>query len=294
MHHRSLLPTFALVLLAACGDSDSPTRSTGLVVGGDEGAPSQSLHSMPTPNELFSLVREMVNDGQQRLLNPRGNASRYASLRARAINFGVYSTDLVFASLMGMKPEVAGYYLVTKDMARSLGLDNAFTDADFTRLEANLARGDSLEIISNEGYLRAYSRLQEEDRGAVLCLVLAGGWIESMHLVLRQIDAYGSNDALMRRVAEQKVTLEHLIALMEAHAGDPDVAPVFEELLAIRSVYDLADVTLSTPSAPSPSGRMVLGDDVRIEITPEVHAELARAVDAARSAWTRPESEPNA
>jgi hypothetical protein len=292
MAHPRLLIPLSLALLTACGDGDGQKqRGNTLVIGEGEQTPTTSLHSMPTPNELFSLVRDMVSDGQVRLLNPHTHSTRYVSQRARAINFGVYCTDLVFASFMNMKADVARYYLVTKSMAESLGLKNAFTDADFARLEANLARGDSLEVISNEGYLRAYQRMQEEDMGPVLSLVLAGGWIESMHLVLRQIEAYGANEALMRRVAEQKVSLEHLLALMEQYSADPEVAPVYMELMAIRDLYDTANVVRSAPTAPSASGRMVLGDEVRILITPELHAELARAVDATRAAWTRPESE---
>ncbi len=62
-----------------------------------------------------------------------------------------------------------------------------FTDADFVRLEANLTRGDSLEVISNDAYQRAYEKMQQESMGPVLAMVLAGGWLESMHLVMRQI-----------------------------------------------------------------------------------------------------------
>ena len=32
-----------------------------------------------------------------------------------------------------------------------------------------------------------------------LAMVLAGGWLESMHLVIRQIEAFGKNDQLMVR-----------------------------------------------------------------------------------------------
>ena len=63
-------------------------------------------------------------------------------------------------------------------------------------MEANLTRGDSLEVISNEAYTKAYSKLQDEEMGATLSMVLAGGWVESMHLLFRQIEAFGKNEAL--------------------------------------------------------------------------------------------------
>ena len=39
--------------------------------------------------------------------------------------------------------------------------------------------GDSLEVISNEAYFRAYQKLQDEEMGPTLALVLAGGWVEA-------------------------------------------------------------------------------------------------------------------
>lgn len=288
-----LLPA---LLLPACGSGETAQDSApGLVIGGeDAGANSTSLYQMPTPNELFSLVRDMAGDGHRRMLNPAAHADRYVSRRARAVNFGVYSTDLVYASYFKLNVEVARYYLTTKKLAESLGLTGAFTDADFVRLEANLTRGDSLEVISNQAYMRAYEKLQNEDMGATLVMVLAGGWIESMHLVIRQIEAFGTSEALVARIAEQKVTLEHLLFMMEPYLTDPDVAALHERLQGIQGIYDSIAVKRNAPPDRSTSGRMVLGDETRLDLGPEQYQELVRAVDALRDEQTRPEDGDNA
>jgi len=44
----------------------------------------------------------------------------------------------------------------------------------------------------------------------------------------------------------------------------------------------------------SVSGRMVLGDEMTIDLTPEKYAELVKAVDALRAKVTRPEDSTNA
>ena len=189
---------------------------------------------------------------------------------------------------------MARYYLTTKKLAESLGITTAFTDADFVRLEGNLTRGDSLELISNEAYLAAYEKLQEEKMGPTLALVLAGGWVESMHLVMRQIEAFGKNDALMARVAEQKVTLEHLLQMMSAYESDPEVADMYKELVAIRDIYDQVNVKRIAHEGLSTSGRMVLGDDIQVELTTEHYNELVQAVDRLRTARTAVEDQTNA
>ncbi len=289
--------TFSLMagMATACGGVQEPVAEEGpsLVIGGEEESVA-SLYQMPTPNELFSLVREMAGAGQKRLMNPVSNADRYASLKSRALNFGIYSTDLVFASYFKLNVEVVRYYLTTKKLAESLGVVTAFSDADFVRLEANLTRGDSLEIISNEAYAKAYSRLQDEQMGPTLAMVLAGGWVESMHLLLSQIEANGKAEVLMVRVGEQKVTLEHLIDMMAAHESDADVAAVMKDMISIRDIYDQVNVQRVAHQGASASGRMVLGDDVRVELTDEKYQTLKAAIDELRARMTAPEDKINA
>ncbi len=293
MNPRYIVTPLTALLLTACGNSGDGAQDDGpeLVIGEEQTTAVASLYQMPTPNELFSLVRNMAGEGHKRMLNPEANGKRYVSRKARALNFGVFATDLVYASYFKLNVEVARYYLATKRLAESLGVNAAFTDEDFIRLEANITKGqsDSLEIIGNAAYQRAYEKLQQEDMGPTLALVLAGGWVEGMHLVTRQIDAFGASNALVSRVGEQKVTLEHLLALMEPHAQDADVAALRVELMRIRDIYDQVNVTRIPQQERSTSGRMVLGDEVVMEMTPEKYASLVQAVDRLRATIIMPE-----
>jgi hypothetical protein len=282
---RIYLPVAMLLLFASCGGREKSVaeKTPGLVIGGeDAGASPSSIYQMPTPNELFSLVRELAGEGHKRLLNPTTNADRYVSRMSRAVNFGVYSTDLVYASSFKLNVEVARYYLTTKKLAEELGISSAFTDADFIRLEQNLTRGDSLELISNNAYLKAYEKLEEEQMGSTLALVLAGGWVESMHLLISQVDAFGQSTAFTDRIAEQKVSLEHLLFIMDMYQDDADVAMVKDKLLVIRDVYDRMNVRHMPAPARHTTGRLILGDDVDIDLTEETYNELMTAVRALR------------
>lgn len=288
------LPLAALVLLSACG-GEAPVQeeAPSLVIGQGEASSVTILHQMPTPNELFLQVRQIASKGDARWLSPAANADRFATLRSRAVNFGVYSTDLVYASTFGLNVEVARYYLASRKLAEALGLTALYSDAEFVRLETNLTRGDSLEVISNEVYLRSYERLQAEQMGGVLAMVMAGGWTESMYLMLSHGEG-GQNDGLRQRVAEQKISLEHLIALCEAHAADTDVDAVATRLQEVLDLYDQVEVQRKAHTGRSSSGRMVLGDDLRMNMTPEKYEALKEAIVRLRADLIRPENAPNA
>lgn len=293
--HGRLLGLALLAVLSACGDqpaTNTDAAEPDLVIGDDTPTAATSLYQMPTPNELFGLVREMAGEGQKRMMNPASNVERYATLASRAVNFGVYSTDLIYASSFDLNVEVVRYYLTVKKLGDELGLTAAFSEKDFSRLESNLAHGDSLEIISNDAYYKAYEKLQDENMGATLALVLAGGWVESMHLVVRQVDKYTANDPLIARIADQKVTLEHLVDMLEPHAQDKDVAPVRDELIELRALYDALPVTRKPHEGKSASGRMVLGDDVHVDMSEANYTAISQAVEALRERLTRTDDQP--
>jgi hypothetical protein len=265
-----------------------------LVIGEGETVSAAVIHQMPTPNELFVLVRDLAGEGNKRLLNPASQADRYVSLKSRAVNFGIYSTDLVYASSFGLNVEVARYYLATKKLAEALGLSSVFTDAEFVRLESNLTHGDSLEVISNDVYLRAYERLQGEDMGPILAMVLVGGWVESMHVMMGHREAMKGDKDILVRVAEQKTTLEHLVALTEAQAANAEIAELRQRLDSILNIYDQVNVQRKAHAGTSASGRVVLGEDVRFELTEEKYTQLEQAIRNFRNDLIRTEDQPNA
>ena len=296
MHMR--FPQVAVVLITglflACGDEPgqqaAAEKAPALVIGGeDASAQASSIYQMPTPNELFAIVRQLNGKGQKSAMSAAPKADRFATLPGRALNFGVYATDMVYASNFKLTSEVVRYYLACKDLGGQLGLANAFNSDVQQRLEKNLTHGDSLDVLANDAYYNAYQKLQAEQMGPTLALVLAGGWVESMHLVMAQLNGYDENNPLLARIAEQKVSLEQLIDMMGALKDDVNVAPTRQRLMAIRDIYDQLNVVRTPNSGKSSSGRMVLGDDVSMSITAARYDELRNAVTALRDAITKAE-----
>jgi hypothetical protein len=297
-----ILSTYASAVLAsglliACGDDPAQQtaqdKAPALVIGGeDTAAMVSSIYQMPTPNELFAIVRALNGKGQKNALSSAPKADRFATLSGRSLNFGVYATDMVYASNFKLTSEVVRYYLACKDLGEQIGLSTAFNADIQRRLEKNLTHGDSLDVLTNDAYYGAYQKLQAEQMGPTLALVLAGGWVESMHLVMVQLPAYDEGSPLLARIAEQKVSLEQLIDMMEPVKDDANVAPTRLGLMGIRDIYDQLNVVRTPNTGKSASGRMVLGDDVSVSITPAKYEELKAAVVAMRNAITKTEDAP--
>ncbi len=295
MRKRYTVLLLTAPLLFGCGGGETAEKKTEsegptLVIGGEDAAErTTNLYQMPTPNELFAIVRQLNGKGRKNAMSPTLRSDRFVTLRGRAFNFGVYATDMVYASNFKLTSEVVRYYLACKDLGDRLGLTNAFSQDVQQRLERNLTHGDSLDVLTNDAYYAAYQKLQDERMGPTLALVLAGGWVESMHLVMAQMEQFDANSELSARVGEQKVSLEQLIDMMEVNKDDADVGPVRMKLMVIRDIYDELNVTRTPHEGASPSGRMVLGDDVSVTMTSEKYAELDSAISALREEMTRAE-----
>jgi hypothetical protein len=296
MHMRiiSAASIVATGLLIACGDEpaaqNTADKAPVLVIGGeDTSARPSSIYQMPTPNELFAIVRTLNGKGHKGAMSATPKADRFATLSGRALNFGVYATDMVYASNFKLTSEVVRYYLACKDLGDQIGLSNAFNADIQRRLEKNLTHGDSMDVLTNDAYYSAYQKLQAEQMGPTLALVLAGGWVESMHLIMAQLNAYDEGSPLLARIAEQKVSLEQLIDMMGQVKDDANIGPTLKGLMAIRDIYDQLNVVRTPNTGRSPSGRMVLGDDVSVSITAAKYDELKAAVTSLRDAITKAE-----
>jgi len=78
--------------------------------------------------------------------------------------------------------------------------------------------------------------------------------------------------------------------MMRPNESDADVASVMTDLLAIRDIYDQVNVKRVVHQGPSTTGRMVLGDDVEVELTDEKYQALKTAVDELRGRMIQPEA----
>ena len=56
------------------------------------------FYQIPTPNELFGIIKQIGGKGNQAILHKVEDGSKYSDARQKALNFGIYSADLAYAS----------------------------------------------------------------------------------------------------------------------------------------------------------------------------------------------------
>ena len=241
-------------------------------------------YSVPTPNELFAVIKEtgVLYDGT--ILNAPENIEKYSSKKIQALNFGVYFTDLAFASSFSENASILSYFGTIKVLSDDLGISNALDAAIYEKVEANLENddADSLLFLSNDTYFQAYSYLEENERGSTLALIVLGGWIESLY-IMTNLGEYEEGSNLIARIGEQKLTVGNLMGFMMKYQDDSNVAEVMEELADIEELFWSFEEEEGDDVTTSQEGDVyVLSGGSTIIVSAEQYEELKELVAALR------------
>ena len=194
-------------------------------------------YSVPTPNELFAVVKNANAEYNKDILNNVENTANYNSKSAQALNFGVYAADLAYVSSLGHIEDASPIFETMRTLSKSLEIENAIDKAIYERFQSNLdaSNPDSLFYLSNETYYNAYSYLEENQRGDVLGMIIIGGWIEGLHIILN-IAPYEEGSEIVERIADQKLTLENLL-VFTSRIQNEELDRVIGELAVVDEVF---------------------------------------------------------
>ena len=183
-----LLFVIGLFSCSSSSDEDKSQDSVQLVIEEpqEESTYDNMFFQVPTPNELFAVLKNSNAPFNKEILNDASNSSNYFTKFSKALNFGVYCADLAYATSQGSFEDAASLFEAIKSLAKDLEIENAIDQIIFERLKESLenANADSLFLISNETYYNAFSYLQENNRQDVLGIIAVGGWIEGLNIIL--------------------------------------------------------------------------------------------------------------
>lgn len=253
----------------------------------NESAADNLFYQVPTPNELFAVLKNSGVAYNRENLSDVSNASNYLTKASKALNFGVYTADLAYVTSLGQMDDASKFFETVRSLSKDLEIENAVDEIIMKRLQSNLenSNADSLFYLSNETYYNAYSYLEENDRRDVLGMIVVGGWIEGLNIILN-LEPYSDGSEVCQRIADQKLTLENLLIFTSTIEND-QLAEIVGELSSIEEIFnyvsDDVDDTESLESSEfttseSADGVMMFGGGESNSINEEQFNELKSIV----------------
>jgi hypothetical protein len=248
------------------------------------------FQALPSPLESAMLIKSAGAQFEESLLNPVENTKNYITNKSMALNLGIYTCDLSFASLYDQTQLIINYMNAAKNMADGLGILDAIEQETLDRLEENINNREAIMAIVSETFMNSNSYLEENGQPAIAAIVLAGGWMEGLYIStqLVNLDDFDGN-RLVGRIIDQKLSVGILLNLLEGSKGNPAVDELMLQISKVKEIFDKISLQTSPvrPEYDQATNVTLLRSEVKTDMTPEVFTELAENVAEIRSTFVK-------
>jgi hypothetical protein len=286
-------------LLTACksGGTKPTEEDKTLKVAPDQSVVYQDIekaktifNALPSPIESAMLIKSAGARFDANLLNPIGNSKSYVTNKDMALNLGIYTCDLSFASLYEQTQLIIDYMNAAKKMADGLGILKAIEQSKIDELEENINNKEVIMKIVSETFMNSNSYLEDNGQPAIAAIVLVGGWFEGLYISTQLVDMKDFNgNKLVGRIIDQKLSIQILLNLLEGSKANPAVADLIVQVNKLKIVFDKIKITSSPVSREydQNSNSTLLKSQVKTDMTPEVFKELSATVAEIRSTFVK-------
>lgn len=230
---------------------------------------SSILQQIPSPLEISVLLKQSGTKYDRELLNMPANTSKYNSNYQKALNLGIYGTDLGYTNIYGQNQDGLAYMSSIKTLANGLNIGQFFELETIKRLATNSSNLDSLLLLTTKNFNEINQYLQEQDRSNLSILFLTGGWIEAMHIISGVASDDPENKELQEKVGEQKIILENIMLLLSFYSDvDSNMKRLYERLKPLQKEYDSVEIikTYKESTFEIVDGVMLIKDNSSSEV----------------------------
>jgi len=246
------------------------------------------FYSLPSPLETAMLIKNAGAEYNEELMNPISNTSKYITSRSKALNLGIYSTDLSYASLFDQSQATLDYIGAAKEMADGLNILDAIDEETVTQLEEQINNRDAIIDIISETLMNSSSFLKENDLEGTASVILVGGWVEGLYIATSLVNENElEGNKLVERIVDQKLSLDIMVSLLEASPEDKDAQAVLEDVKALKAIFDKITINqgeVTTVEDPD-TNITTLKSESSFRITQRVFTELKEKVNELRSSY---------
>ncbi|MEN8122082.1 MAG: hypothetical protein ABFS35_17165 [Bacteroidota bacterium] len=228
------------VMIISCGsgsDDQQNDESDSIVETTVMEKADKLVYPLPTPLEVTEMLNRAGAAYILDIANSPENVAKYFTEMSKALNLGVYGADLSYASTYNKTQETNNYLACTITLRDGLAIETPYNAGLLERVEANIDNKDSIYNILTTSFHETFEYLNDNGKGAVSVMILAGGWIEGLYLSTELAFLTENNAEILKGIADQKKTLEILIPLIETYKENENVNEVLKELKDIETIF---------------------------------------------------------
>lgn len=245
---------------------------------------SGKVFSIPSPIQTAFLLKNSGAAYSSELLNSTASVAKYSTTDKKALNLGIFGADMGYATIYDQTQDAISYMAVTKRLTSELGITNVFNERMITRFETNLGNQDSLLALVSDAFKSVDSYLKTNKQNDVSVLILAGGWIETLHFATN-LAKTNDSQAIKNRIGEQKITIKNLINLLLPFQDKSAVADVMNKLNELKDIYNNIEFkyTFKEPTTDPETKTTTINSTSEVSMTAEQLQEITAKVNEIRN-----------
>lgn len=250
MYTKNLKAIFASVVMlsvfASCNNGSKEQENTQESIVdttpvAEEPKEESSSYILPSPLQIAAIFKKsglVFIDG---VTNQQKEVSKYTSAYSKAINMGVYTSDLAYSVLNKKNQEAINYMKLARQLGSELGMASVFEANNLSnRFEKNISREDSLAQIISELQMETDMYLEENAQEHISALAFAGAWIESMYIGSKVFEQNKTNISIKSKIAEQMTILSKIIKVLNNKKDkDSNIPTLMADLSSINELYEI-------------------------------------------------------
>ena len=196
--------------------------------------------SLPERTLVLKMIDESKIEYNPDFLNDPNSVNKYSLEFFKAVNLGIYGTDLNIASSFDQTQESMVFLKCVNILAGNLGVNTIFDQKLFERIQEQNNNKDSILNIIVGAFKKVDETLKHNNRPATSAYILAGSWIEGLY-VSCQMALANNNEKIIKAIIHQRESLNHLIVLLESTPQNDDSAVLVDELKQLYTEFTVAD-----------------------------------------------------
>lgn len=242
------------------------------------------LFSIPSPVQTALLIKEVGANFNGEMLNSPKNSTNYSTNFKKAVNLGVYGADLGYVTIYDQTQDAITYLTAIKTVGDELGVSSAFDLELVERFEKNIGNQDSLLSLVSDAYRASDRYLKNNEQNDVGGLILAGGWIESLYFATNAAKMT-KNQEIIRRIGEQKNTLNNLIKLLTPYYSKPEFSELIDGLMEINEIFNNVEFTYTyvEPTTDENSRTTTINSTTEVKISDEQLQNITDKIEQLRN-----------
>jgi hypothetical protein len=198
----------------------------------------ENSYSFPAPSEILEEIQGSELYFLPTVVNSLNNAKNYNNNKSRALNLGVYLSDVAYLSILNDNATCLEYLKTIQNFANDLKIYNVFEPLSNINAQDLINNKDSLSELTNGLYQDLVEQLEETDRQNILAMILMGHVTETIYLAILNIRNYKDQREAISRLFNQRIIYEQYFAYFSIYKDDPDIKQMLIETQELKLFFE--------------------------------------------------------